>query len=123
MIPVQLNRSSYGNGDNFSNNQYKKFADYEIEIIYQPLTTTKYITNLLELQSHEKASYYPIKEEQIKTFFESTNPKFDYRDVKYTTSSNIETIGKIISYICESGYNYNFLALCTFYLVYIKTIF
>ena len=106
MSKRKLDGSSYGNGDNFSSNQYKKFADYEIEIMYQPLTITKYIINVLELQSYEKASYYPIKEEQVKTFFESTNPKFNYEDIKYATSSNIETIGKIISYIGESGFNY-----------------
>lgn len=106
MSKRKLDGRSYGDGDNFSSEQYKNFADYEIEIMYQPLTITKYMTSLVELQSHEKASYYPIEEEQVKTFFENIKPRFNYADIKYTTSSNIETIGKIISYIGESGFNY-----------------
>lgn len=101
-----LDRSSYGIGENFSSEQYKLLADYEIEIMYQPLTITKYINSLLKIQSHETASYYPITEDQVKTFFKSIGPSFHYPNIKYSSSGEIEMAARIISFIGESGYNY-----------------
>lgn len=106
MSQRSLDRRTYGVGEGFSSEQYKILADYEIEITYQPLTITKYIRSLLKVQSHENASYYPLIEEQVKTFFENINPSFNYRNIKYSSSSKIEMIARIIAFIGESGYNY-----------------
>lgn len=106
MSKRRLDRSSYGVGKTFSSDQYKILADYEVEIMYQPLTIIKYINNLQKVQNHEKASFYPITEEQVKTFFKNIDPSFKYQYIKYNSSSTLEIIAKIISFIGESGYNY-----------------
>lgn len=102
----RLDRSTYGNGNSFSSDQYLQFADYEIEIMYQPLTIRKFIENLQKIQSYESTSFYPVKEEYIKNFFNKIKPDFEYQNMRYNSSINIDTISHIISYLGESGHNY-----------------
>jgi len=102
----RLDSSFYGHGETFQSDQYKIFADYEIELVYQPLTIIKFIKDLQKVQQFENASFYPLREAQVKNFFNNVNSKFDYQNLKYNTRSNIDTIAKIISYIGQSGHNY-----------------
>ena len=98
--------TTYGQMESFQSNQYKVFEESEKEIMFQPSTIKRYIININELQKTEGYEFYPLNEERLKIFFDKINPQFNYENIKYNESCDLDTISKIISYIGKSGYNY-----------------
>jgi hypothetical protein len=106
MSKRRLDRITYGVGQSFSSDQYLQFADYEIEIMYQPLTIKKFIIKIQKIQSYERKLFYPVREDNIKKFFNKIKSNFDYNSLKYNSSDDTNQISNIISFLGESGHSY-----------------
>lgn len=102
----KIDTSYYGQNESFHSKKFQVFSEVEIEIMFQASTIRRYIENLRKLQLLEDYEYHPLTESRVKNFFSHINSNFNYKNIKYNQSSDIDLISRIISYVGKSGYNY-----------------
>jgi hypothetical protein len=101
-----MDSSFYGEQDSFKSEEFREFSEFNIEMMFQPLTIRRYIESVINLQKVEGCEFFPLSEEFVKIFFSEIKSDFDYNLIKYHSCSDLDIICQIISYIGKSGYNY-----------------
>ena len=80
-----------------------KFSKEDYEIYLFPTTVQRYLKNLIELQQNENETFFPSSESRIREYFNTNFGPFDHNQIKYSSTEDLKTAGKIISYQGRSG--------------------
>lgn len=90
-------------GDINYNIEELKFSKEDYEIYLFPTTVRRYLKNLVKLQQDEYETFFPSSESRIREYFNTNFSPFDHSQIKYSSTEDLKTASKIISYQGRSG--------------------